>query len=161
MTIKKKKNSIQKSCLYTLDVFISSGPMDEDFIEENPTILRTIEIRGDQTLEDLHDEIFDAFDREEEHMYEFQTGGKGPNDPDAMTFGLTEDCDGRASETTIQSLNLKVNDIVGYCFDFGDSWWHQIDVVSIKEKISKGSYYPQVVKSVGESPLQLFDSEDE
>jgi len=67
--------------IYTLEVFIASGPMSEKFVKKNPVISRTIEIRGDQTLGELHRAIFSAFDREEEHMCEFQVGGKGPNDP--------------------------------------------------------------------------------
>jgi len=57
--------------LFTLDVYIISGPMTEDFIKKNKVICRTIQIRGDQTLEDLHYAIFKAFDREDQHMYEF------------------------------------------------------------------------------------------
>ena len=54
--------------IYTFEVYIISGPMSEEFVEENQVILRKIEIRGDQTLEDLHLAIFDAFDRKEEHL---------------------------------------------------------------------------------------------
>jgi hypothetical protein len=61
--------------------------MSEEFVKENQVVLRKIEIRGDQTLEDLHIAIFDAFDREEEHLYEYQIGGKGPNDPQAVRYG--------------------------------------------------------------------------
>jgi hypothetical protein len=68
--------------LYTLDVFILSGPISERFAKKNTEISRTIQIRDDQTLEDLHRAIFDAFDRFDEHMYEFQFG-KGPMDPKA------------------------------------------------------------------------------
>src|SRR5215210_6683109 len=74
--------------LYTLDVFIIDGQMTKSFIKKNRVICRTIQIRGDQTLEDLHQAIFDAFDREDEHMYEFQAGGKGPMDPKARRYGL-------------------------------------------------------------------------
>ena len=37
-------------------------------------ISREIEIRGDQTLEQLHEVIFKAYDRWEEHLYEFHLG---------------------------------------------------------------------------------------
>jgi hypothetical protein len=78
----------EEAKLYTMDVFIISGPIDEKFIKCNPQISRTIEIRGDQTLEDFHNIIFDAFNREEEHMYEFRIGGKGPNDPRSKSTAL-------------------------------------------------------------------------
>ena len=73
--------------LYTLEVFLLSGPITEKFAKKNPVISRTIQIRGDQTLEDLHHAIFDAFDRWDEHMYEFQFG-KGPMDPKAPRYVL-------------------------------------------------------------------------
>ena len=72
--------------LFTLEVAIINGPVTEEFIEENPEVSRIIEIKGDNTLEDLHHILFDAFDREEEHMYEFQIGGRGPNDPEAQRY---------------------------------------------------------------------------
>ena len=59
--------------LYVLSVFLMGGPTSEKF--DNKVINRVIEIRGDQTLEDLHQAIFEAFDREEEHLYEFQGSG--------------------------------------------------------------------------------------
>ena len=124
-----------------------------NFIEQNPIISRTIEIRGERTLEDLHHAIFDAFDRVEEHLYEFQIGGKGPHDPNAKNYGLSGESDREASNTTIHSLKLKTNDIFGYWFDFGDDWWHQISVISIKREIPVGDY-PRVIEKVGDSPPQ-------
>src|SRR6516164_5960583 len=73
--------------LYTLEVFLLSGPIAEKFAKKNPEISRTIQIRGDQTLEDLHHVVFDAFDRWDEHMYEFQFG-KGPMDPKGSRYVL-------------------------------------------------------------------------
>ena len=73
--------------LYTLEVFIIGGPVTEKFAKQNPVISRTIQICGDQTLEDLHHAIFDAFDRFDDHMYEFQFG-KGPMDPKAPRYVL-------------------------------------------------------------------------
>jgi hypothetical protein len=34
-------------------------------------IWRKIAVKGNQTLDDLHEAIFDAFDRYDEHMYSF------------------------------------------------------------------------------------------
>src|SRR6478609_2501570 len=103
--------------LYTLDVFIVSGPVSEKFIKKNPEMSRTIQIRGDQTLEDLHHAIFDAFDRYDEHMYEFQFG-TGPMDPKAPRYVLPGAFEtdlgeknppaGRVDQTSIESLGLKV-----------------------------------------------------
>ena len=151
--------------LYTLDVFIIGGPITEKLLKRNPEISRTIQIRGDQTLEDLHHAIFDAFDRFDEHMYEFQFG-KGPNDPKGQRYVLPQAFDphepnvaGNVAETTIATLGLKVDQSFGYWFDFGDDWWHQINVVAIDDEVSKGKY-PKVVKRVGKSPPQYMDEDE-
>jgi len=150
--------------LYTLEVFIIGGPITDKFIKKNSVISRTIQIRGDQTLQDLHHAIFAAFGRWDEHMYEYQFG-KGPMDPKALRYvlpGAFEDMGdemppaGRVDRTTIGSLGLKVESCFGYWFDFGDDWWHQIDVTAIDDKIPKGKL-PKVTKKVGKSPPQYAD----
>ena len=82
-----KKVGSHDSRLYVLEVSILSGPMTEDFAKRNPVISRTIQIRGVQTLAQLHKTIFAAFDREEEHMYEFRFGNS-PHDPTGKRFVL-------------------------------------------------------------------------
>ena len=155
--------------LYTLEVFLLSGPITEKFAKKNPVVSRTIQIRGDQTLEDLHHAIFDAFGRWEEHMYEFQFG-KGPMDPKAPRYVLPSAFEiesgednppaGRVDQTTIESLGLKVGDSFGYWFDFGDDWWHQINVEAIEDKVPRGKF-PKVTKRVGKSPPQYADEDEE
>jgi hypothetical protein len=155
--------------LYTLKVFITSGPILDKFARKNPQISRTIAIRGDQTLEDLHEEIFDAFDREEEHMYEFLFG-RGPTDRNALRYVLPMVADdgwsdppaGVVDSTTIDSLGLKVKDRFWYWFDFGDDWKHRIEVKAVADPAPPGRY-PAVVDRVGESPPQYiaWDSEEE
>jgi hypothetical protein len=154
--------------IYTLEVFLLSGPITERFAQHNPVVSRTIQMRGDQTLEDLHHAIFDAYGRWEEHMYEFQFG-KGPMDPEARryvlpsAFEIERDEDnppaGRVGETVIDSLGLKGGDRFGYWFDFGDDWWHQINVEAIEDKISKGKL-PKLVKGVGKNPPQYADEDE-
>src|SRR6516225_7274922 len=154
--------------LYTLEVFILSGPITEKFAKKNPVISRTIQLRGDQTLEDLHHAIFDAFGRWEEHMYEFQFG-KGPMDPKAPRYVLPSAFEsesgeknppaGRVDQATIESLGLTVGDRFGYWFDFGDDWWHQINVEAIEDK-APGVNFPRVSKRVSKSPPQ-YAEEDE
>lgn len=169
--ISKRNNKavLEDKRVYTLDVFLIAGPVTRDFTRKNPVVSRTIQIRGDQTLEDLHRAIFKAFDREEEHMYEFQISGRGPQDPKAKRYVLPEilkDTSGGPSpagdviHTIIGSLRLKVDEPFGYWFDFGDDWWHQINVIEVKEEVSKGRY-PKIIKRVGASPPQYADLDEE
>ncbi len=156
--------------LYTLEVSLVSGPMSEAFVEENPEVSRTIQIRGDQTLEDLHDVIFTAFDREDDNMYEFRLGN-GPHDPEGRYYVLPSELSGKSSKrkmiagdvtkTRIATLGLKPADVFTYWFDFSDDWMHRVTVVSIEEKTVQGKY-PRTIGRVGESPSQYeeFDGED-
>jgi len=153
--------------IYTLEVFIIAGPVSEKFAKKNPVISRTIEIRGDQTLAKLHEIIFKAFDRFDEHLYEFQIGGKGSNDPKSRRYGFSSTDDevmggklaGDVRESIIDSLKLKKDAAFGYWFDFGDDWWHQINVIAIEQKTPKGRY-PKIINRVGQSPPQYMDMDE-
>lgn len=144
------------------------GLVSDEFVEQNPVVSRTIKIQDNQTLETLHDALFDAFDREDEHLYEF-VFGTGPRDPnavkhlhpmmfdDAMPSNMTDA--GDVTETKIGSLELEVGQTFFYMFDYGDGWWHQIKVLTTDEEAPKGRY-PKVTERVGESPPQ-YDYPDE
>jgi Plasmid pRiA4b ORF-3-like protein len=157
--------SANASRLYAMDVFIIEGMLTEDFVDENPEISRTIQIRGDQTLADLHKAIFDAFDRFDAHLYEFQFG-KTTHDPKApryrpeMPGGFDDGGAAVAERTTIDSRGLAVDRSFGYWFDFGDDWMHQINVVKIEETAPRGKH-PKVIKRVGNSPPQYPDLDEE
>lgn len=95
--------------LYLVSVYLLSGPTSEKFA--NKVISRVIEIRGDQTLEQLHHAIFKAYDRWDEHLYEFQLG-KRPFDADGPNYGVpnsppTKKGDGNARTTKLNDLDLK------------------------------------------------------
>jgi hypothetical protein len=144
--------------LYVLAVFLTSGPTTEKFA--NKVIGRTIEIRGDQTLADLHDAIFQAYDRWDQHLYEFQFG-KRPFDPDGPNFGIPDGPPGKkgvgdARATKLDDLGLKPGRCFGYWFDFGDDWFHQVQVERMEHAIPTVTY-PRVIKRVGKAPPQYLD----
>jgi hypothetical protein len=156
--------------LYTLEVFLYDAPVSEEFAAANPEVGRTIEIRGDQTLERLHTAIFGAFDRWEDHMYEFHFGD-GPHDYSRGRYGPPvplglaplfgdDQPPGDSAKTRLDSLGLAVDLSFGYWFDFGDDWYHQIIVAAIGEAEPKVRY-PRMTERVGESPPQYMDEEEE
>jgi hypothetical protein len=156
--------------LYTLRVSLLTGPVTEGFASANPVVSRTLQLRGDQTLADLHRAIFRAFDREEEHLYEFQLG-KGPYDPQGPRYvhpvmreeppwGDIAPPAGVVTETTLDELGLRVGRRFGYWFDFGDDWWHQVEVVDIAPE-APAARYPRVVERIGASPPQYVDWDEE
>jgi Plasmid pRiA4b ORF-3-like protein len=144
--------------LYVLLVFLHGGPVSEKFA--NKEISRTIEIRGDQTLEELHRTIFKAYDRWEEHLYEFQFG-KRPFDPNGPNYGVpnseqSKQGKGDARTTKLDALDLKPERVFGYWFDFGDDWFHQVQVERIEQAIPTVAY-PRVIRRVGKSPPQYAE----
>ena len=167
--IEVETEDLNQDRVYVLEVFLTGGNVTESFIKQNPVVSRTIEIRSEQTLEALHLAIFEAFEREDEHMYEFQIGGNGPYDPQAKRYGLSmafmneleeNQYAGDVAQTKIGSLNLKLNQPFGYWFDFGDDWRHQVDVMDIKQA-RPTKRYPIITKRIGASPPQYVDWDEE
>ena len=154
---------------YTLEATLLSGPVEDSFFEDNPVISRTIQIRGDQTLEGLHDIIFTAFDREDDNAYEFRMSG-GPHDQTTRIYVLPSELfrkplknrsiAGDVTRTRIDALGLKEDDIFTYWFDFENDWTHQITVVSVDGEIPRGKL-PRVISRIGESPAQYGDMDGE
>jgi len=151
--------------LYTLKVFLTDGPMTKAFAGKE--ISRTIQMRGDQTLKDLHKTIFKAFDREEEHLHEFNFG-KGPYDREGPRYTLRSNMKdfmtdevtaGDVAKTTLNSLGLEVGRAFGYWFDFGDDWRHEIRVEAIESAPPTG-HFPKVTARVGDSPPQYANPEE-
>jgi hypothetical protein len=63
---------------------------------------------------------------------------------------------GDVTKTLIGSLDLAVEEPFGYWFDFGDDWWHQIDVQAITEPQPQVKY-PRITNRIGASPPQYAD----
>jgi hypothetical protein len=155
--------------LYTLEVVITEGMVNEKFAEANPVVSRTIEIRGLQTLWQLHRTIFRAFDRWDDcHMCEFQFGS-GPHEPDSPRYVLSCTVDGpfddrpaagTIEKTRLDDLNLEVGRSFGYWYDFGDNWYHQIDIIAIGQP-EAGRRYPRVIAQVEDNPPQYMDWDEE
>jgi hypothetical protein len=146
--------------LYVLSVALLDGPLSEKFA--NKEYSRVIEIRGDQTLADLHLAIFNAYDRWEQHLYEFQFG-KRPHDPAGPNYGISnaprakkKKSGGDARDTRLSDLGLKPQQSFGYWFDFGDDWYHQLQVERIERAIPTVPY-PRITGRVGKSPPQYLE----
>lgn len=120
---------------------------------------REIEICGDQTLVVLHNAIFDAYDRYDEHLYEFEFGEPGVRNH-LVTYGITGDEDGSARTMTLQRLRLRPGQKFGYWFDFGDSWYHVIEVKRIVAANPEVTY-PRITKKEEPSPPQYPGDDDD
>jgi hypothetical protein len=168
----KKKPASQPPQSATGDVLVLRVALAGDL-----DIWRKIAILPDQTLDDLHEAIFDAFDRYDDHLYSFtflkrRTPRSRPvpsaeyvhpaaYDP-GESWGDDPVDEFDASETTIGSLSLQPKMTFEYLFDFGDSWEHLITVEAIDAPRTKPkSDYPAVEESHGESPPQYPIEDDD
>ena len=134
--------------LYTLEVVLAEGPVSEEFLEQNPDVSRTIEIRGDQTLEDLHEAALAAFDRTDDQLFTFYLGA-----------GRKADGKPLVPAESVGSLNLRVGRRLRYHFDLDDDWTHDVKVTAVGDPVA-GVDYPRVTRRVGESPPQYDGKAD-
>jgi tetratricopeptide (TPR) repeat protein len=134
--------------LFTLEVVLAEGPVSDDFLERNPDVSRTIEVRGDQTLQDLHEAVVAAFDREDDQLYSFYLGAGRKGDGKELL-----------PASTIGELNLRVGRRLRYHFDPEDDWTHDVKVAAVGDAAPDGRY-PRVVRRVGESPPQYADGRE-
>ena len=155
--------------IYRLKVSLAvGGPWDA-----KEAVWRTIEMKGSQTLDQLHKAIFKAFDRFDEHLYSFYMT-KNRRDPmqEYASPYLFEDDDfdlndrpHSARGAKLDKLELRVRQKFYYTFDYGDDWEHVVEVLSIKDEEPVGRY-PRIVEGHGESPPQYpeldeYDEEDD
>jgi hypothetical protein len=143
--------------VYTVKVYLTDGPISEAYA--NREISRQIYILGNQSLHDLHLAIFDAFERWEEHLYEFNLGAGAHDRSHIYCYqgGWVMDQDVGDPETTpLEGLHLDMGQRFGYTFDLGTQWEHIIEVVAIQDHAG-GGRYPRLGKKVGAAPPQYED----
>jgi tetratricopeptide (TPR) repeat protein len=124
-------------------------------LRDKPDIWRIIDIKGNQMLSSLHKAIFKAFDRFEEHQYSFFLNNK-PYDMESAYHSQGQDADETrklATRIRIDSIALYGGPKFLYLFDYGDEWWHEVDLLGITPRVTRASY-PKVVLKQGKSPPQ-------
>lgn len=143
-------------------------------LQGNKRIWRRIAVRSDQTLDDFHQAIFKAFDRDDEHLYSFYFPSPGSRGRAVLRTaleyahpGYVEEGDffggkrvHNAAEAALGTLGLASGQRILYLFDFGDSWWHEVTVERTDAPV-EAETYPCVVEKRGESPPQYPGDEEE
>jgi len=124
-------------------------------LRDRPDIWRIIDIKGNQMLSSLHKAIFKAFNRFEEHQYSFFLSNK-PFDRESEYTSAGISADGTSKLATrirIDSVELYGGPKFLYLFDYGDEWWHNVELISVTQRVTRANY-PRVVKKQGKSPPQ-------
>ena len=115
-------------------------------------VSRTIELRSQQTLDDLHFAIQNAFRWDSDHLYTFYMSG-GEDSRYAFACPYEEDRPPWADEAIIGELGLVKGHSFAYLFDYGDSHVFTIKVADTRPQAGPGKY-PRVVEKQGEAPEQ-------
>lgn len=142
------------------------------------SVWRWIDISGNCSFDDLHDLLFDAFDRYDEHLYQFFfPQGKANSFRKIYDSPLTiehpvmfKDSFGGRSSKSLSTCKARLDDVklsekqeFYYLFDMGDEWWHKVRVEKIRQDstIKGRSKVKQITKRKGDSPPQYPDAEED
>jgi len=128
-------------------------------------IWRTVEIADFATLKRLHKLIFEAFDREDDHLWSFFFGKPEKKGTEEYTTSASKDdlFPTRArygSSVRLSSLPFRTVKEIHYLFDFGDEWWHRVEFLG-ESPVEDGVKYPRIIEKRGDSPEQYPEEEDE
>lgn len=119
---------------------------------------RHIQISKNATLYKLHKAIINAFGFEDDHAHAFFMDNHYWSG-NAAFISMKMNGDERLTKNyKLEKLNLSKGDQFKYMFDFGDEWRFQCKVLrELEEQID----IPRIIRSVGESPEQYPEWEDE
>jgi hypothetical protein len=140
---------------YTFRIRILDSTLAQDV--EGTDVWREIELRGDQTLADLGEEIAPAFAFYDDHLWSFFLSGQ----PWDASTEYTRQAEGHGR----LAKRLHVRDAPAgkeflFLFDYGDEWHFGVRLARTAE-VEPGVEYPRVVASHGEAPPQYEDLEDD
>lgn len=125
-------------------------------------VWRTIDVLSNQTLEDLHYAIQDAFGWDDDHLYAFFLSGKAWDR--STEYIRPEGCGpgARSALVRLDRLGLRPRQRFLYIFDFGDELRHDIQVDKA-DLPPDGGVYPRIVEVHGQAPPQyeLWEEENE
>ena len=116
-----------------------------------PPVWRSVVVPALATLGDLHRVIQIVFGWDGDHLHAFRVGSRNYSDP---SFGLEE---------TGEEEDVRVRDAfrgkitVGYEYDFGASWQHEIALQKVLP-LDPATTYPVCVAFQGESPEEYPDA---
>jgi Plasmid pRiA4b ORF-3-like protein len=129
-------------------------------LEDFKGVTRSIEVREDQTLADLHEGIQEAFGWLNDHLYSFWLDGRFWGSPSTEYTAPIEADEGVATaDVVIAKLALTPEATIAYVFDFGDSWRVAL---RLKERTEDADgRYPRVVAAEGEAPPQYPDLDED
>jgi hypothetical protein len=135
-------------------------------MQDDPKVMRELEVPGDKKLVDLARAIVSAFDFDFDYAFGFYSAVEGHVTRSQPKYELFADMGERTDSKSVKRTRIDAAfPVVGhkmlFLFDYGDDWRFVVEVTALGEKDPKGRY-PKVLKSVGAAPEQYDygDAED-
>jgi hypothetical protein len=123
----------------------------------NELVVRTIAVREDQTLEQLHEALRLAFGWADAHLYAFWMSGEWW-DRESVRYEAPFELDPedervRSARVALSEIGLRKGKTMAYLFDFGDEWRLLLKVVDRWE--ARDESYPMLIDASG-TPLPQY-----
>ncbi|MEE8408901.1 MAG: hypothetical protein V3T05_04805 [Myxococcota bacterium] len=116
-----------------------------------------VDVRSDQTLEDLRCEIHDAFRWDHDHLFAFFLNGKVHDGAFAVVSSWHEgdgaDDQPSTDEAVLGELGLEAKHRFAYFFDYGDNNRFEIKILEVRDR-ERGRRYPRIIETTGRAPEQ-------
>ena len=137
--------------------------LDNDTDED---VFRDLEIREDDTLEDLHNIITQSFGFDGSEMASFYRSDDQWNQGEEISlFDLSDDGSARLmNETAINDVTFEMQTKLIYVYDFLSMWTFYVELAEIVEE-AEGSDYPNLMFVQGQvpddAPDKVFKAEND
>ena len=128
-------------------------------LDAEEDVFRDIAILDDDTLEDLHNAIFNAFGFDGMEVASFYTCDETWNQEDEILLFDTGDIPGEQkimSDYLLSDILDKQNTKIIYVYDFINMWTFLVELAAIEEQVI-GNLYPETIFSHGEMPDEAME----
>ena len=128
-------------------------------LDAEEDIFRDIAILSDDTLEDLHNAIFNSFGFDGMEVASFYTCDASWNQEDEIPMFDAGDVPGEQktmSDYQLSDLLDKQNTKIIYVYDFINMWTFLVELAAIEDQIP-GNSYPETIFSHGEMPDEAIE----
>ena len=134
-------------------------------IDYKKDVFRDIEITPEQSFEEFHQIIQEAFNFDGSQMASFyESNDSWDKGQEIALFDMSDEADNEAiflmESTTVGQMLKEEGDKMLYVFDFLLMWCFYIDLVKIREE-EDGTIYPRIINRFGDSPDQYSKASDE
>ena len=128
-------------------------------LDSEEDVFRDIAIFAEDTLEDLHNAIFNSFGFDGMDVASFYTCDETWNQEDEISLFDTGDVIGEQKIMTdyrLSDILDKENTKIIYVYDFINMWTFLVELAAIEEEVA-GNSYPETIFSHGEIPDEAME----